>query len=107
VRLASVRTLAVKENNTMVNLAVRHTITDYAQWRPFFDDDDARRRAAGASGMVQVFRDVDNPNVITILMEWDTAENAGKFAHDPALAAVMQKAGVVGAPALVAILNDA
>jgi len=91
----------------MVYLNVRHTVADYEKWRPVFDNDEARRRSAGASGVKQVYRDMDDPNIITIIMEWTTAEDARKFAHDPALGAVMQKAGVVGVPAVVAILSGA
>jgi hypothetical protein len=91
----------------MVYLNVRHTVADYGKWRQIFDEDDARRRAAGASGVKQVYRDMDAPNIVTMIMEWDTAENASKFAHDPALGAVMQKAGVVGMPAVVAVLSGA
>ena len=91
----------------MVYLNVRHTVTDYATWRPIFDEDDARRRAAGATGVTQVYRDMDQPNIVTLILEWDTAENANKFAHDPALGAVMQKAGVIGMPSVVAVLSGA
>ena len=89
----------------MVYINVRHSVTDYSKWRPFFDRDDARRRAAGATGVYQVYQDADNPNNITTLLEWDKAENAQKFAQDPALAKVMEEAGVIGRPALVAILK--
>lgn len=91
----------------MVYVNVRHTVADYEKWRPLFDEDDARRRAAGALGVPQVYRDMDNPNTITLIIEWDTAENANKFVHDPALGAVMQKAGVIGMPAVVAIMSGA
>ncbi len=91
----------------MVMLNVRHTVTDYAAWRPVFDADDARRRAAGQQGTPQVFRDVDNPNVVTVLIPWDSAENALKFAQDPAMPEVMQKGGVIGMPAVRAILSPA
>ena len=88
----------------MVYLNVRHTVADYEKWRQFFDEDDARRRAAGATGTNQIYRDVDDPNTITIVLEWDNAENARKFMDDPALREVMQKAGVVGMPAVRTIL---
>ena len=91
----------------MVYLNVRHTVADYAKWRPFFDGDEARRRAAGATDVNQVYRDMDDPNTVTLVMEWDNAENARKFADDPALREVMQKAGVVGMPAVRAILSRA
>jgi len=91
----------------MVYVNVRHTVADYSKWRSFFDADESRRRAAGATGITQVYRDADNPNTITTMVEWDKAENAQKFAADPALAATMQKAGVVGMPTLIAILSRA
>jgi quinol monooxygenase YgiN len=91
----------------MVYLNVRHTVADYEKWRQFFDEDDARRRAAGATGTNQIYRDVDDPNTITIVLEWDNAENARKFMDDPALREVMQKAGVVGMPAVRTILLPA
>jgi len=91
----------------MVYLNVRHTVTDYEKWRSFFDADDARRRSAGATGTAQVFRDAEDANVITTIMEWNNAENATKFMNDPALREVMQKAGVVGMPAVRAILLSA
>lgn len=91
----------------MVYVNVRHTVAEYEQWRPFFDQDEARRQAAGATGANQVYRDLDDPNTITIVIEWDNAENARKFLDDPALREVMQKAGVVGMPAVRAILSRA
>jgi heme-degrading monooxygenase HmoA len=91
----------------MVYLNVRHTVADYGTWRPVFDADEARRRTAGATGVKQVYRDVDDPNTITVLLEWDNAENARKFAEDPALRETMQKAGVIGMPAVRAMLSPA
>ena len=89
----------------MVYINVRHTCSDYATWRTFFDGDEARRRAAGATGVNQIFRDADDPNTVNLIMEWDNAANARKFLDDPALREVMQKAGVVGAPAVRSILS--
>ena len=89
----------------MVYLNVRATVADYEKWRPFFDEDEARRRAAGATGVNQVYRDVDDPNTVTVVLEWDNAENARKFMDDPALREVMQKSGVIGMPAVRAILS--
>ena len=91
----------------MVYLNVRHTVADYGKWRPFFDEDEARRRAAGATGVNQVYRDVDDANTVTLVMEWDNAENARKWMDDPALREIMQQAGVVGMPAVRAILSRA
>ena len=89
----------------MVYLNVRHTVADYEKWRPIFDADEARRRTAGSKGVNQVYRDVSDPNTVTLVMEWDSAENALKFLDDPALGEVMQKAGVIGMPAVRAVLS--
>ncbi|HEX9262094.1 MAG TPA: hypothetical protein VLD65_06860 [Anaerolineales bacterium] len=89
----------------MCYLVVRHKVADYEKWRPFYDGDDVRRRAYGATGVSQVYRDMDDPNTTIAIMEWDTPDNALKFAHDPELAAVMEKAGVIGQPSLVTITS--
>jgi hypothetical protein len=91
----------------MTYINVRHTVLDYGKWRPFFDADDSRRRAAGSTGINQVYRDINDPNMITLVMEWDNTANAQKFVNDPGLGEVMQKAGVVGMPAVAAILSPA
>ena len=91
----------------MVHINIRHTVADYEKWRPLFDQDEVRRQAGGATGVSQVYRDLDDPNTVTLVMEWDTAENARKFMENPALREVMQKAGVVGMPAVRAILERA
>ena len=89
----------------MVYLNVRATVADYEKWRPFFDEDEARRRSAGATGVNQVYRDLDDPNTVTVVLEWDNAENARKFMDDPALREEMQKSGVIGMPAVRTILS--
>jgi hypothetical protein len=86
---------------------VRITVADYAAWRKFFDDDEARRCAGGANGVKQIYRDADDPNTVNPILEWDNAENARKFLDDPALREVMQKSGVIGTPAVRSILTRA
>jgi heme-degrading monooxygenase HmoA len=85
----------------MVYLEVKHTVADYAKWRVGFDNHESARRAAGATGVKQVYRGVEDPNAITIIMEWDSAENAQRFVADPSLREVMAEAGVTSAPEAV------
>ena len=82
----------------MIYLNIHHTVADYAKWRAGFDANEATRRAAGATGVQQVYRDLENPGAIRIIMEWDNADKARQFAHDPASAEAMKNAGVTGAP---------
>jgi hypothetical protein len=87
-----------KGKQPMIYLSVRHTVADYAKWRPYFDADESKRRASGSTGVQYVYRDLANPNDITVVLEWDNPENVQKFVHDPALAETMKTAGVMGAP---------
>lgn len=89
----------------MVYLVTRHTVADYEKWRQVFDQGETRRRASGATGVNQVYRDLDDPNIVTVVVEWDNAENARKFTDDPAVREMLQKAGVIGMPAVRAILS--
>lgn len=82
----------------MIYISIRHTVADTAKWRPVFDANKSFRRANGATGVEQVYRDLANPNDITIVLEWDNADNAQKFVHDPTLAELMKTAGVTSAP---------
>ena len=82
----------------MIYASIRHTVADYAKWRPIFDADESNRRAFGATGVTQVYRDLANPNDITVVVEWDSLENAQKFASNPALAEGMKAGGVISEP---------
>ena len=84
----------------MVYISVRQTVKDYNTWRPFFDGDASRRSKSGATGVNKIYRDVEKPNDIAVVLEWDNRENAQKFSKDPVLREVMEKAGVIGMPAV-------
>ena len=75
----------------MINFSVRHTVADYAKWRAHFDAHESVRRAGGSTGVFQIYRDLENPNLITVMAEWDNAERARKFASNPALKAAMEE----------------
>jgi heme-degrading monooxygenase HmoA len=91
----------------MINLSIRHTIADYAKWHAGFAAHESARRVAGATGVEQVYRDVENPNQITVMLEWNTAENARNFVSDPAMKEVMKAAGVLTSAPEVHFLNRA
>ena len=82
----------------MIDVFMRARVADYAKWRAVFDENESWRRDIGASGAKQVYCGAEDPNAITLLLEWDNAENARKFLQDPYLRTVMQKAGVIGVP---------
>ncbi len=82
----------------MIYLNVRQTVADYDKWRLGFDANEANRLAAGATGVHHIYRDVDNPDTVSIMMEWDSVDNARRFMNDPRLEEVSRKAGVTGTP---------
>jgi quinol monooxygenase YgiN len=93
----------MKGENPMVYINLRLNLEDYGKWRAGFDANDAMRRAGGSTGVYQVYRDVDNPNSVSLILEWEDAKKAQAFLNDPALKQVMQAAGVIGAPVLRAV----
>jgi quinol monooxygenase YgiN len=90
----------------MVHIIMRADVADYEKWRPVFDDLEDLRRSKGSTGANHVYRDVENPNTITLILGWDTAENARNFLGSPQLREAMQKAGVAGAPAVSTVITE-
>jgi quinol monooxygenase YgiN len=90
----------MKGENLMVYINLRLNLEDYGKWRAGFDANDSMRRAGGSTGVYQVYRDVDNPNAVSLILEWKDAEKAQAFLNDPKLKQIMQAAGVIGAPVL-------
>ncbi len=78
----------------MMYAQVRMDVTDYAKWRAVFDAAAAARRAYGATGNDQVYRDRDNPKTVTVIVEWEDAKRASEWFQSPALKEAQQKAGV-------------
>ena len=73
---------------------VRINVADYAQWRAGFDGSATARRALGATGKDQIFRDRENLNTVTVLLEWEDEKRAREWFQSPALKEAQQKAGV-------------
>ncbi len=72
----------------------RLKVEDYAKWKPVFDRLSAARKASGGAKRGTLFRDADNPNDITILIEWDHLENAHKFIESEDVKEAIKKSGV-------------
>ncbi|MBI5650129.1 MAG: hypothetical protein HZC40_06760 [Chloroflexi bacterium] len=90
----------------MVYVNVRATVPDYAKWRTTFDSFANLRKDAGATGINQIYRDVENPGTVTAIMEWNTVEKARLHLADPKTQEAMKSAGITGAPE-IRFLNHA
>jgi hypothetical protein len=78
-------------------LAVRHHVSDYAAWRKVYDELEPLRAQHGCVAH-RVMQLPGDDNEVFVTHEFPTAEQAGSFAHDPALREGMGRAGVEGAP---------
>jgi heme-degrading monooxygenase HmoA len=81
----------------MSYILVQHSVEDYEKWKPVFDENGPIRQAAGSRG-ARVLRNADDPNHVTVLLEWDTMANARAFAGSDDLREAMERAGVAGPP---------
>ncbi len=57
-------------------IITRIQVGDYDAWRPMFDQDHPRAREKAKTQ--RVFRSVDDPNHVFILLEFTSAEDAGE-----------------------------
>ena len=81
----------------MPHMMVHHKVRDFTQWKPFFDRHESTRKASGSIS-AQVFQNIDDPTDVFVLAEWDSPENARKFAISDDLKKTMEQSGVIGKP---------
>ena len=78
-------------------LVVRHTVNDFAEWHSVYETLEPLRVEHGCTDK-RVFQAPGDANDVLVTHDFPSVEQAGAFAHDPALRAGMQRAGVAGAP---------
>lgn len=59
-------------------LQIEHRVRDYDAWKRAFDSDPVGRAQGGVRGH-RIVRGVDDPNLVAIELEFDTAEAAESF----------------------------
>ncbi len=88
----------------MAFMTTRIKIEDYDAWKAMFDSDPHDIRACATSH--RIFRLVDEPNELLLLVEFETADDASA-AHEKLIASgVLERVTVVTRPAL-AVQADA
>ena len=68
-------------------------------WRVFSTDGTPLRQSHGSLG-AQVFKSAEDPNDITILIEWESKAQSEEFFQDSRFREVIQRAGAIGRPEL-------
>jgi quinol monooxygenase YgiN len=76
---------------------VRHTVSNYKDWRKHYDEFSATQKAKGVTAQA-VYQAADNPNDITVTHEFANVQAAQAFANSDELKKAMHGSGVVGAP---------
>jgi hypothetical protein len=59
----------------MPTLLVTHAVRDYDEWKQMFDSDPLGREESGVRGH-RILQAVDDPNDVTIELDFDTADRA-------------------------------
>lgn len=83
----------------MATLFGRHDVADFARWKAAYDGFDALRRSMSVLSH-GVYQAIDKPNDVTVYHEFPSVEAALAFAGSAELKEAMQRAGVVGTPAI-------
>ncbi|MDB4969469.1 MAG: cyclase [Myxococcales bacterium] len=81
----------------MVILILKHEISDFERWKALFDAGADMRKQNGMS-VQTVARVSGQPNMIVIISQVPSVEQAKAFLANPQLRAAMAEAGVKGAP---------
>ena len=80
-----------------MDLIVQHKVRDYDTWKPVFDEHGDVRRRYGATGH-ELYRDIDDPDELTIVTHFPSRDQAAAFVADPSLKAAMERGGVISEP---------
>lgn len=77
----------------VTHLHVGFKVENYERWKEGYDASIEQRKAAGEISF-QVFRNVDDPNTVTVLSVQKSAEQVQAFMDSPDLEERMEAAGI-------------
>lgn len=81
----------------MTRMFIRHPVSDYDTWRKTYDDFGDTQKKLGLRAE-SVHRDVENPSMLTVIHDFDSADDARAFVASDELKEAMENAGVAGPP---------
>ncbi len=83
----------------MSHVLYHFKVEDYARWKSVFDEDPLGRAANGSRGGY-VFRSVNDPNEVVVLLEWDEdkLENLRQLNQSPNYNEVQERSGYTEKP---------
>jgi len=81
----------------MVKVIISHEVKNFTDWKKGFDKDETNRVRAGVK-ITGVYSSVSNPNYVTVISEFPSAEAANGFMKNPELKENMNASGVISVP---------
>ena len=78
----------------VTHMHVGFKVNNYDRWKEGYDASAEQRKASGEISF-QVFRNVDDPNIVTVLSVQESAEKVQAFMDSPDIKARMKAAGVI------------
>lgn len=86
-------------------IMMRCKVIDFDRWKAEFAADESWRQTGGEQSF-RIFRDTDDPLMITVLLGWESPDYGQQFIDSPQLRRKLQDGGVVGEPTFF-LLKDA
>lgn len=84
----------------MAHVLITHAVEDFAKWKPVYDAYQLEPSNPRSKGDM-VFQSPDDPNLVTVLSEFESWEAAEAFLNSEELKNAMQHAGVASKPDFV------
>jgi quinol monooxygenase YgiN len=81
----------------MVTMFIKSKLSDYDNWKRFYDDFAPTRKEKGVTG-AGVYRHANDPDMVTVTHQFKNIQAATEFANLEVLKLAMMKSGVVGPP---------
>jgi len=78
-------------------IIVHHRVEDFSSWKRGYDHHADKRKAAGLSHD-HVLQAMDDPNMVTVVLDFADFARAKAFSASEDLKAAMKAAGVLGKP---------
>jgi len=82
---------------SIMDLLVRHKVSDFAKWKPVYDAHLSARQKAGLKEE-HLFRNADDPNEVLLLFSVEDFDKAKAFSASDDLRQAMERAGVSDKP---------
>lgn len=91
----------------MPALLIRHRVADYSAWKRVFDEQRSTRWSNGCRGG-RVFRNVEDPDEMVVLLVWDDPIRARLYAQSDDWLESLKRAGITDDPDLwlLEIMDD-